>query len=716
MEMLEASSKGRERGFGVFLDSTRSSGQATYDPKAEEEKKKGFLTSLDKSEQDAGFDVGDIKRSRQLLESVIKANPKHGPGWIAAARLEHYAGKLVAARKVIQRGCDTCPKNEEVWLFNIYLNKENNQNAKIIAAKALEVNEQSVKLWMEAVSLEHFPAGKKRVLRRALDFIPQSVEVWKEAVNLEETPEDARLMLAKAVEMVPLSIELWLALARVETPDRAQAVINKARKTIPTSHEIWIAAARLEESRGNKGMPKKILTNAVKQLLKEGSLVKRDNWIEQAEIAEGDQAYETCDAIIQCTIGWGLGDDDGRLDTWLEDGKRSVFAGKYHTARAIYKRCTDVFKGSSRAWLAAADLESAHGSREDRRRILKEATDSIPNSREMWTARTRDHLRSQEYPEARTVLREAFQKNAGDEELTSSLVKLELEADNVEGARQILAGSRAQNPTDRIYIKSAAFERQVGEIERAFELISEGLALHPKQPKFFMMKGQLFEAKGMVPQAREAYSTGTRLCPQSIALWLLLSRLEEKTGLTVKARSILDRARLANRKSPELWLEAVRLELRAGQEAAARQKMAQAQQECPHSGILWTERIFSLEPRTQRKPRAIDAVKNNENDPVLYTTVGRIFQAARGLANADTWFSKAVQLDPDYGDGWAWWWKFLLQYGTEEKRAAVLEACREAEPKHGEVWAAVAKAPENAKKGVGEILDIVAKGLKEVRS
>jgi hypothetical protein len=42
-------------------------------------------------------------------------------GWIAAARLEEIAGKLVNARKIIAKGCDECPDNEDVWLENARL-------------------------------------------------------------------------------------------------------------------------------------------------------------------------------------------------------------------------------------------------------------------------------------------------------------------------------------------------------------------------------------------------------------------------------------------------------------------------------------------------------------------------------------------------------------------------------------------------------------------
>ena len=51
-----------------------------------------------------------------LFDSLVRSNPKHSPGWIAAARLEEHAGRMVAARKIVKQGCEQCPKSEDVWL------------------------------------------------------------------------------------------------------------------------------------------------------------------------------------------------------------------------------------------------------------------------------------------------------------------------------------------------------------------------------------------------------------------------------------------------------------------------------------------------------------------------------------------------------------------------------------------------------------------------
>lgn len=688
---------------------------------------KGYLTSLDKSmKQEGEAQVGDIKRVRVLLESVIKTNPKHAPGWIAAARLEEVAGKIVAARSVMARGCQHCPKSEDAWLENIRLN--DNHNAKIIAAEAIKANNNSVRLWIEAMNLETDPRAKKRVLRKALDHIPQSVMLWKEAVNLEEDVDDAKIMLAKATEIIPLSVELWLALARLETAENAQKVLNKARKAIPTSHEIWIAAARLQEQMGTANKSN-IMKHAVQALARVSAMLKREEWITEAEKCEEEGAILTSGNIIRETLGWGLDEDDDRKDIWMEDAKASIGRGKYETARAIYAYALRVFVNSRKLWLAAADLEKNHGTKEALWQLLEKAVEACPQSEVLWMMLAKEKWQAGEIDNARRVLGRAFNQNPNNEDIWLAAVKLEAENDQPEQARELLKTARQEAPTDRVWMKSVAFERQLGNIDAALDLVNQALQIFPGAAKLWMLKGQIYEGESKLPQAREAYSTGTKACPRSVPLWLLFSRLEERVGMLVKARSVLDRARLAVPKSPEIWTESVRVERRANNISQAKVLMAKALQEVPNSGLLHAENIWHLESRTQRKPRTIEAIKKVNEDPHLFVIAGRLFWSERKLEKAQNWFEKAILLDSDLGDTWAWYYKFLLQHGTEvsysncsrvfcdlssranmcsqEKRADVIEKCILSEPRHGEVWQSVAKDPKNAKMGIGEILKLV---------
>ena len=351
-------------------------------------------------------EIGDIKRARMLFDSLVKSNPKHAPGWIAAACLEEHAGRMVAARKLIKAGCEQCPKSEDVWLEAARLHvrtdnlnqcagysfsSQNRDDAKIILANAVQHAGQSVKIWLAAADLEQDMKSKKRVLRKgvfydhpypiipyifvALENIPNSVRLWKETVNLETSASDARILLSRAVEVIPLSVELWLALARLETPERAKAVLNKARKSVPTSHEIWIAAGRLleQEATANPDKPvearnkeldvvDKTIEAGVRELRRHQVLLTREQWLKEAERCETEGSPRTCEAIIKATVAMEVEEED-RLDTWVADAESAEARGMVGTSRAILAYALKVFPDKRNLWRKAADLEKAHGTR-----------------------------------------------------------------------------------------------------------------------------------------------------------------------------------------------------------------------------------------------------------------------------------------------------------------------------------------------------------------
>jgi len=63
-----------------------------------------------------------------------------------------------------------------------------------------------------------------------------------------------------------------------------------------------------------------------------------------------------------------------------------------------------------------------------------------------------------------------------------------------------------------------------------------------------------------------------------------------------------------------------------------------------------------------------------------------------------------LAVDSDYGDTWEWYMKYLNQHGTDEKKEEVLDKCTLVDPKHGEVWARIAKDPKNSRKSTAEVL------------
>lgn len=702
---LTAVGEGRGTVLSLKLDrlSDSVSGLTVVDPK-------GYLTDLKSMKVSSDAEISDIKKARLLLKSVINTNPKHAPGWIAAARLEEVAGKIQAARAFIQKGCEECPKNEDIWLESCRL--ANPGQAKAVLAHGVKAIPNSVKLWMQAAKLEQDDTSKSRVLRKALEHIPDSVRLWKAVVELANE-DDARVLLSRAVECCPLHVELWLALARLETYENAKKVLNKARETLPKDPTIWITAAKLEEAHGNISMVGKILERAIRSLQKEAVVIDREAWMKEAEAAERAGSVATCQAITKSTIGINVEEED-RKRTWVADADECKKRGSIETARAIYAHTLSVFPGKKGVWLKAAQLEKSHGTRDSLDSLLRKAVTYCPQAEVLWLMGAKEKWLAGDVPAARAILEEAFKAISNSEEIVLAAFKLEFENNEPRRARILLAKAR-ETGTERVWMKSAIVERELGNHEEEKALLEEGLTRFPNFHKLWLMLGQLEERVGRPEVAKNVYERALKNCPNSTPLWLSAAQLEERIGGLSRARAVLNMARKKNPSNPELWLAAIRAEARApNNRKEAEVLMAKALQDCPGSGLLWAEAI-EMAPRQQRKTKSVDALKKCDQDPFVVAAVAKLFWHDRKVDKARSWLNRAVTLAPDIGDFWAQFYKFELQHGTDEQQQEVLKKCVSAEPRHGERWTQTSKAVENAHQPVEAILKkvVVALGKEE---
>ena len=702
---------------GMSLDKMDSvTGQTVVDPK-------GYLTSLSSVKVATEAEIGDINKARLLLKSVRDTNPKHGPGWIAAARVEEAAGKTHQARKLIQEGCESCPDNEDVWLEAARLHPP--EISKTILAAAVRHIPTSVKIFLRAADLEHSDAAKKAVLRKALEANPTSVTLWKAAIELEDA-DDARILLGVAVEKVPHSVEMWLALARLETHENARKVLNQARKALPADRSIWIAAAKLEEGQGiGSDVVEKIVDKAVRSLAKHEAVVSRAQWLKDAENAEASGAPLTAAAIVKHTIGIGV-DPEDRLRTWADDAAGSKERGGISTARAILAHALSAFPSKRSLWMQAVELERSNGTKQSLDEVLAAASERLPRVEIFWLVRAKERWMSGNVDGAREVLTEAFAANPDSEQVWLAAAKLEWETGEPERARVLLQRARDRAPSARVYMKSALLERENKQYDDALNLIEEGISKYSNYPKLYMMGGQicsedLTRDKQNLERARKFYQRGLQSCPNdNVVLWILASRLEERAGEfdsslrggVTKARSLLELSRLKNPKNPELWVEAIRLERRTGNDKLAVTLMARALQECPSSGLLLAENI-STAPRVEQKSKSADAIKKCPDDPRVISAVASLFASERKHEKARKWFERAVVLDPDLGDSWARYYAFETEMGSAAQKDKVKERCVAAEPKHGEIWCSIMKQMENRQKSIGEGLELVAEKIQE---
>ncbi|KAG7544452.1 PRP1 splicing factor N-terminal [Arabidopsis suecica] len=703
----DLTSVGEGRGLMLSLKLDRLSdslsGQTVVDPK-------GYLTDLKNKELTNDADIFHINRARPLLKSITQSNPKNPNGWIAAARLEERAGKIKAARTQIQKGCNECPKHEDVWVEACRLATP--EDAKAVIAMGVKQISNSVKLWLEAAKLENNEDNKSRVLRKGLEHIPDSVRLWKTVVDMA-SKEDALVLLHRAVECCPLHPELWMALARLETYENTKKVLNRAREKLPKERGIWITAAKLEEDNGNTAKVGKIIEKGINALQREGVVIDREKWMEEAEVSERAGYVTTCQAIIKIIIGFEV-DEEDRKRTWVADAEECKKRGSIETARAIYAHALTVFFTKKSIWLKAAQLEKSHGSMESLDAVLRKAVTYLPQAEVLWLMCAKEKWLAGDVPAARGILQEAHAAIPNSEEIWLAAFKLEFESREVERARMTLAKARERGTTGRVWMKSAIVERELGNVDEERRLLEEGVKKFPAFFKLWLMLGQLGERFRHLEQAKNAYTSGLKHCPECTPLWLSLADLEEKVNGLNKARAVLTLARKKNPKADKLWLAAVRAEIRHGNKREAERLMSKALQESPKSGILLAADIEMAGPCQLPQTKIDDALKKcvKKEEAHVTATVAKIFWKDRKVNKARLLFEQTVTLDPDNGDFWALYYKFELEHGSEEKQKEVLTKCVASEPKHGEKWQAISKALENAHQPVEVILKRVVIALR----
>eukprot|EP01128_Nolandella_sp_AFSM9_P000177 TRINITY_DN1035_c0_g1_i1.p1 TRINITY_DN1035_c0_g1~~TRINITY_DN1035_c0_g1_i1.p1 ORF type:complete len:911 (-),score=212.39 TRINITY_DN1035_c0_g1_i1:135-2867(-) len=675
-------------------------GQTSVDPK-------GYLTQLSQQKIATAAEVGDKKRAGLLLDSVLTSNPKHGPAWIARARLEEASGKLVRARKYIIKGTEECPTSQDVWLEAARLHQ--GRDSQEILATAVSKMPEAVSLWLAAARLEVDPARQKRVFRKALENVPNSVKLWRAAVQLEKEA-DAKVMLAHAVECVPSSVEMWLAWAKLEDYDGARKVLNRARATVPTERAIWLTAAQLEEAHGSSiDIIRKVIRKGIKSLAAHGVHVDREQWIKEAENCERQKSLVTCSAVINETIGLGVEDED-RKATWVEDAETLLQRGSTHTAKAIYAHTTSVFPSKKSLWLRLARVEKEYGDSESLKEILAKSVKYCINSEVLWLMYAKHTWQElNDVVGARTILKQAFNANPDNESIWLAAVKLEKETGSPKLAREVLGKARTTADTPRVWMKSALLERDQGRYQEEEELLQQSLKKFPAFHKFYLMLGQLKVQMGKPQEAKMIYTKGIKSvsAANSISLWLSLARLEERLSGFSRSRAIVEKARTKNPKNPLLWLEAIRNEFRNGESRIAFNMMAKALQDCPTSGLLWAEAI-KMESRAAKKARSVDALKRCDQDPHVILSVAQLFHQNRTIEKARLWYHRCVSDHPTFGDAWAAAYQFEVENGTKEQQEIVLKHCLNANPRYGEKWISVSKDPRNHALSLEKVLLLVA--------
>lgn len=127
-------------------------------------------------------------------------------------------------------------------------------------------------------------------------------------------------------------------------------------------------------------------------------------------------------------------------------------------------------------------------------------------------------------------------------------------------------------------------------------------------------------------------------------------------------------------KNELIWVESIRLE----EKSISQHLLSKALQDLPSSGLIWAEAIRN-ESLHSKKAKAYDALKANDSSVHIALELALLFWTERKIEKAGRWFDRATKLDPDYGDAWIDYYKFVKE-NDPERLEEIMNECIKAEP------------------------------------
>ncbi|QHS71618.1 U4/U6-U5 snRNP complex subunit PRP6 [Saccharomyces paradoxus] len=658
----------------------------------------------------------DLQKMRTILKSYRKADPTNPQGWIASARLEEKARKFSIAKKIIQNGCQECPRSSDIWLENIRLHDSDIHYCKTLVATAINFNPASPLLWFKAIDLESTTINKYRVVRKALQELPRDEGLWKLAVSFETDKTQVVKMLEKATQFIPQSMDLLSIYTNLQSYHNAKMTLNSLRKILPQEPKIWIMAALLEE-RNNPDIAVdrlvSLLKNGLLELSKNGYKATLSTWLKRAEaLGDTPNSNLTCQAIVYAVLesvkeSGGHGSELDNIDQILEKLPHSM------VQIVILKKLIQWDPSNIPLWSSLKmATESYHGI-EELLAFFQELLFHSKNSNNI-----RASMREKSPSLFMMYVREYWKAHKWDARQTLNLIdqiidfaphNLDLRFFKIKLLGHSLQHNELRvffhqtftslkdsniNGIESLYYKYVNFLRYQDLNQEAIKFLNERcLKLFPNCRKFFLQLGQIYHSIGNIEMSRQTYLSGTRIVPNCPLIWVSLAKVDEiDLKNPVRARSILDRGLLKNPDDALFYIAKIQMEIRLGNLDQAELLVTQALQKFPNNALLLVEQIKLLKHgnrNSSKKTVFQDALKRTQNDHRVLLEIGISFYAEAQYQTSLKWLERALKKSSDYGDTWVWLFRTYARLGKDT--VDLYNMFDQCEPTYGPEWIAAVK-------------------------
>ncbi|AOA64737.1 U4/U6-U5 snRNP complex splicing factor [Komagataella phaffii CBS 7435] len=637
-----------------------------------------YLDSL-KEQEDFSAKFGDINRARLILNSLRKTEPHRGSSWIASARLEEQSKNFSKAKELIMQGCKMCPRDENVWLERIRLNKTTDTTlCKIIVTEGLQYNVKSVKLWLQAIDLENESFSRKRILRKALENLPRSVPLWRRMIEEESSQEEKLKLLTKAVELIPDNSELCVDYIRMEQKhnlERAKLFLKDSLTKIPQSVDLTLLSCEIkeyEQNSGNEPTSTEILSivflDVLQSLKNQDKKLTFKEWLKYCEEYEKKGEYKNLvKVIIENTVTFGFEDvpEPELVATVNKIAYEYEGTELARLSSLIYYALTEKFPFNSSAWKSFINHDKS--GIEDR---FEKCLDKNPTWVEFWISYNSTLLKNGNIEKARDVLDRATKHNPRDPKLIVKSIEFCFNGPNRTESLELIEKGIAKFPELKIFYvyKIKISDALKISSNKLLQVCDDGISKHSKAEEMYLLKSEILIKGGDIDTARTTLEQGITNCSQSLSLRLKLCFLDEfKMRIITRARTVLELA-VTEIKSDLTWFELIRFENRNRSKEDAQIVLSKALQKHPSSVLLLILRIQFEERASKRRNLYIEALKKTNEDKLLVSVIAHNLWRRDGKPEkAFKFFKQSLESSVENGDILSIYYNFIRKNGSPEQ-------------------------------------------------
>ncbi len=326
-------------------------------------------------------------------------------------------------------------------------------------------------------------------------------------------------------------------------------------------------------------------------------------------------------------------------------------SGNIERARQLFEKGLQADSNNGPTYQAWAILEHKKGNVERARQLFEQGLRVDPKNAPTYHAWAIMEQENGNIERARQLFAQGTKADKGDAINYQAWARMEQKLGNIEKARELFEqGIKADPSHVSTYQAWALMEQKLGRTEIARKLFEKGIKIDPSNAPTYQAWALMEDQLRNFERARQLFDMGIKADPTNAPTYQAWALMEQKLGHIEEARSLFEKATLANPADAPAYQAWALMEQKLGNIGKARnlfERGIKADSTHAPSYRAWAQMEVKNTPEKALEiiEKALSRISNSNDRAWLFCQRGSIFSKLRRYYEADSSFTKSLELD-----------------------------------------------------------------------